>query len=210
MSIYIFDFDGTLVDSMRQWGEKMTNVLDTHGISYPSDIIKTITPLGDRGTAEYFIKNLGLDMTVNEILELMDSCALKVYADEIPAKEGVSETLSTLKARGHSLNVLTASPHRMLDVCLKRIGIFSLFDNVWSCDDFNATKSDPNIYKEAAKLLGTVPPDCIFADDNINACRTAKLTGMKVIGVFDESSADCVPEMKQLCDRYIYKFKELL
>lgn len=210
MSIYIFDFDGTLVDSMRQWGEKMTNVLDTHGISYPSDIIKIITPLGDRGTAEYFIKKLGLDMTVNEILELMDSYALKAYAEEIPAKEGVSETLSELKTRGHSLNVLTASPHRMLDVCLKRLGLFGLFDNVWSCDDFNTTKSDPNIYKETAKLLGAVPSGCIFADDNINACRTAKLAGMKVIGVFDESSADCVSEMKQLCDEYIYKFEELL
>ncbi len=36
----IFDFDGTLVDSMKQWAKKMINVLEKNGITYPTDIIK--------------------------------------------------------------------------------------------------------------------------------------------------------------------------
>ncbi len=60
-----------------------------------------------------------------------------------------------LKAQGYSLNVLTASPHRMLDACLKRNGIYNLFDNVWSCDDFSTTKSDVQIYHMAAERLHT-------------------------------------------------------
>ena len=181
--IYIFDFDGTLVDSMHQWSAKMLNILDKNGIYYPPDIIKTITPLGDRGTAEYFRK-LGVKMSVSEILELMDSYAMKEYQFNIPAKPYVAETLHRLKADGHTLNVLTASPHKMLDVCLKRLNLYEIFDNVWSCDDFEYTKSQPEIYLSAARRLGADVSDCIFADDNYNAVSAAKAAGMTVIAVF--------------------------
>ena len=48
---YIFDFDGTLVDSMPTWGGKMLHVLDKNGVPYPEDIVRTLTPLGDLGSA---------------------------------------------------------------------------------------------------------------------------------------------------------------
>ena len=130
--------------------------------------------------------------------------------NNIPAKNNVVEVLKKLKDEGASLNVLTASPHATLDPCLKRLGIFNLFDNVWSCDDFNTTKADPNIYKMAAKELGIPVSELIFLDDNINADTTAVAAGARVFGIFDESSAAYVEEMKALTDRYIYRFEELL
>lgn len=204
----IFDFDGTLVDSMRQWAGKMINILEKNSIHYPNDIIKIITPLGDRGAARYFIKNLGLDMVEDDIVSQMDEYAIKEYTYNISAKETVISTLKTLKAQGYSLNVLTASPHKMLDVCLKRIGIFDLFDNVWSCDDFGTTKADVNIYYNVAGCLQTATNNCIFFDDNLNALSVAKKSGMSVIGVYDESSAEYETEIRKICDKYIYKLNE--
>ena len=49
---YIFDFDGTLVDSMPSWAEKVLNILRECGVDYPADVIHTVTPLGERGTAD--------------------------------------------------------------------------------------------------------------------------------------------------------------
>ncbi len=206
----IFDFDGTLVDSMREWAGKMLYVLDKNGIIPPSDIIKTITPLGDRGSALYFIEHFGIDKAPDELIAQMDEYAMREYAYNIPAKEGVVQTLEVLKSRGHSLSILTASPHRMLDVCLKRVGIYELFDNVWSCDDFGTTKSDVGIYLEVAKRLNTVAEQCTFFDDNINALTVAKKAGMRVIGVYDQSSADYENEIRELCDGYIYKMCEAI
>ena len=64
----VFDFDGTIMDSMPDWAGKMLNLLDTHHVVYPADIIRTITPLGDGGSARYFIDKLGLDMLDRRML----------------------------------------------------------------------------------------------------------------------------------------------
>lgn len=206
---YLFDFDGTLVDSMPTFGAVMVRILDERGIEYGDDIVKIITPLGYRGTAEYF-RTLGVKESVDELVEIMNSYARYEYENNIPAKEGVAETLREMKKRGYGLNVLTASPHIALDPCLMRLGIFELFDNVWSCDDFGTTKANPEIYKMAAIRLGGSVGEVIFVDDNINAVKTAKAAGMVSVGIFDESSAEYIEEFKAVADAYVKDFSELL
>ena len=209
MKTYLFDFDGTLVDSMPIWSAVMKKILDDTNTPYGADIIKTITPLGAVGTAKYFIE-LGSPLSLDEILKKMAENLVREYTENVPAKEGVIEALKVMKARGDSINVLTASPHVTLDPCLKRLGVFDLFDFVWSCDDFGTGKADPNIYKMAAERLGKGVDEVIFIDDNLGADKTAKKAGMTVYGIYDESSAEYEEEMKKATDRYIYKFEELL
>ncbi len=210
MAVYLFDFDGTLVDSMPTYGAMMLKILDDAGVSYPADILKTVTPLGYVLTARYFVEQLGLPLSVEEAVARMYALATDAYTHHVPAKDGVCETLRALKARGDSLNVLTASPHPILDPCLKRLGLYDLFDNVWSCEDFGTGKSDPAIYRAAAKRLGVNVEDVIFLDDNYNADKTAKSAGMQVFGVYDASSAEYTEQIKAVCDRYIQSFTELL
>lgn len=210
MKTYLFDFDGTLVDSMPTYGSVMLRILDENGIKYSSDILKIITPLGFVGTAEYFKNVLGLKLPEGEALKKMLDYMIDAYTYKVPAKDGVIETLTELKKRGCSLNVLTASPHETLDPCLKRLGIFELFDNVWSCNDFKTTKADPEIYRMAAEKIGVPVSRVVFLDDNLNADKTAKEAGMCVIGVYDDSSREYVDDMKAVCDGYVYRLSELL
>lgn len=206
---YLFDFDGTLVDSMPVFGKMMRRILDEHGVAYPADIVKIITPLGLQGTAKYFIE-LGLNKPLEQIQRLMGEYLLDAYVHYIPAKEYVIDVLKQMKARGDSLNVLTASPHLTLDPCLKRLGMFDLFDNVWSCDDFKTTKADPEIYRQAAARLGKAVDQVLFLDDNYGANETAKKAGMRTCGVFDESSREYTEQIQALTDHYIYDFSQLL
>lgn len=209
MAQYLFDFDGTLVDSMPTYGGVMLRILQENHVTYPENIIKIITPLGIPGTAEYFI-GMGLDRTKDEIVKIMIDYMVEAYTYRVPAKDGVIDTLWALKERGDGLHVLTASPHDTLDPCLKRLGIFDLFDNVWSCNDFGTTKADPEIYRMAAERIGVPVSDVIFLDDNLGADQTAKSTGMQVYGVYDASSKECENEIRAATDRYIYNFEELL
>lgn len=206
---YLFDFDGTLVNSMPTFVSVMKRILDENGIPYGDDLVKIITPLGYAGTARYF-QQLGLDQSDDVLMKLMNEYALPEYQYRVPAKDTVIDTLHRLKESGADLNILTASPHAMLDPCLKRLGIYQLFTNVWSCDDFGTTKADPEIYKMAAAKIGKPVEEIWFLDDNYNADKTAKAAGMSVCGVYDDSSAAYEAEIRAITDRYIYRFSELL
>jgi HAD superfamily hydrolase (TIGR01509 family) len=208
-STYLFDFDGTLVDSMPSYVGVMLRILDECGVEYENDIIKIITPLGYGGTAKYFVEKLGVRFSEDELIERMRKYAYDEYAYRIPAKETVIDTLRDLKAQGADLNVLTASPHSVLDVCLKRLGIFDLFTNVWSCEDFGTTKSDPEIYKLAAERIDKPIDEILFLDDNYNADKTAVASGIKVCGVYDASSDEYIDEIKSVAHHYITNFTEI-
>ncbi len=208
MKTYLFDFDGTLVDSMPSYCGAMLQILDENGIAYSPDLIKIITPLGMNGTAEYYLQ-LGVPQTKENIMRRMGELMLDAYHYRIPAKENVIAVLKQLRSEGASLNVLTASPHITLDACLKRLGIFDLFDNVWSCDDFGTTKADPEIYKMAAQRLGQPVQRILFLDDNLNADKTAKEAGMIVCGVYDASSREYTQDIKAAADFYIEDFSQL-
>ena len=207
---YLFDFDGTLVDSMPTFVSAMLRILDENNIKHDQNITKVITPLGLNGTAEYYINTLGLAMDKNQLILTMKDYMLDAYLHTIPAKENVISVLTDLENRGASLNILTASPHITLDACLKRLGMWELFDNVWSCDDFGTTKADPKIYIMAAEKMNCSVDKVLFLDDNLHADTTAKKAGVLVCGVYDKSSHDCIDEIKAVTDFYIYDFKELL
>lgn len=205
---YIFDFDGTLVDSMPVFSAKMEEIFRENNLPIPDDFVKIITPLGYTGTAKY-ARELGMALTVEEFIACANEKMVPEYHFHIPAKPFVKDKLLQLKAKGHSLNVLTASPHSVLDVCLQRVGLYALFDEIWSCDDFATTKTDPQIYVRAAAKLGKRVEECMFVDDNIGAVSTAKQAGMIAVGIYDDSSRDMVEEMTAASDIYIYDFSEL-
>lgn len=206
---FLFDFDGTLADSMPTWAGKMIRILEEEGITPPADLIKTITPLGDRGTAEYY-KTLGVKKSVEELEEKMDMYAMEAYLNKIPLKEGVFNFLQKLKENNVFMAVLTASPHKFLDPCLKRCNAFDLFNEVWSIEDFGTMKKNmPEIYVECAKRMNCKTEEMVFFDDNIVALQTAKKAGCKTVGVFDETSKDMTEEIKKTVDKYIKSFKEI-
>ena len=102
MKTYLFDFDGTLVDSMPTFAAVMKRILDENGIPYGEDLVKIITPLGYGGTADYFI-SLGLKETKENILKTMNGYARDDYLFQIPAKESVIDTLKALKDAGRNI-----------------------------------------------------------------------------------------------------------
>lgn len=205
---WLFDFDGTLVDSMPHWSACMVGELDDHGISYPENIVNIITPLGTAGTAKYF-KKIGLDIPLEQIGEEIFTKLVPIYRDVVPVKPHVIDCLKKMRDLGYNLHILTASPHAFLDPCLERLGMFDLFDNVWSSDDFGTGKTDPGIYLAVAERLGVSVADVTFLDDNINADKTAKSAGVQVIAVYDETSREDEAEMRKLFDGYVYDFAEL-
>ena len=207
---YLFDFDGTLVDSMPAYERAMKGILGDLKVAYGPDLMREITPLGVLETAHYFVEKLSAPCTEGEILRQMEKRMSDAYFYHIPAKGHVVSTLRALSRRGIGLFVLTASPHLTLDPCLERLGIFDLFSGVFSCDDFHLTKADEALYPAAAEKMGCSPEKILFFDDQFTPLQCAKKAGLSTCGVFDPSARDQKDLIRRNADFYIEDFSQLL
>jgi len=206
---YLFDFDGTLVDSMPTWAGMHIKALEDAGITVPENFVETITPLGNYRASEYTV-SLGLDISLEDYLERLSKALYHEYTTHIVLKPHVKEILTKLKSEGIAVHVLTASPHLYVDPCLQRLGVYDLFEKVWTIDDFGMTKAQTEIYQEAANRLEAAIENCTMVDDNYTAIATAQKAGMQTLAVYDASSAASEEALSKLADRYIYDFKEVL
>ncbi len=206
--VALFDFDGTLVDSMPVWSEKMLRLLRLQNITPPENLVTTIATLGDKGTLDYFEKNFTLTMTREQMQAQIDNYALPRYEKEIPLKSGAKNFLTNLKKNGVKICLLTASPRKAFEPALKRLKVFSLFDHLWSTEDFNLTKSDPNIYLKIANILKVSPSEISFFDDNYNAILTAKTAGLKTVAVYDQTSVRYKFKLQKIADIYLTSFAD--
>lgn len=207
---YVFDFDGTVVNSMPAFVQSVTDTLDRHGIPYEKEsLVRTVTPLGADATAQYII-DLGIDQTKAEMLDTLRNHSMGAYLHSIPEKPNAKRFLEKLVSEGKRVYMLTANSHIQIDPCLKRLGMYEYFTEIWSCDDFGLKKTDTAIYDKAAELIGVEKGDILFFDDNPDAIKTAKAAGLRTCGVYDESSREFVELMKHTADRYVFDLGELL
>ena len=208
---YFFDMDGTLVDSMpRAWSDVIFKYLDDRGVSYSKDIIAEIVTKGFMAIANYYVEVLGVKDEPQIIYDYFMDGLKPLYVSEFDLKKGAPELIKKLKSEGHSVNVISGSPHRFVDPCLKRHNVFDLFDNVWSVEDFNLSKSDKKLYQELSKKVGVKPSNCVLIDDSIGAIKTAKSTGFYTIGIFEAIVEKYWNEVKSTADETILDFTELL
>ena len=208
--IAMFDLDGTLVNSMSRFSAGILTILDENGITYDTDeMISITTPLGYKGTAEYFI-SIGVKGTVEELIKQMSDNLINEYTNNIYLKPFVKEYLLKLKSEGYSLYVLTASPHIVTDPCLKHNGVFDLFTEVWSIEDFGIPKTDIKLFYEVADKLDCKAEEILFFDDNDTAVVNSVKAGYKTIGVRDTQTEKQIDLIKKTASRFIESFEEML
>lgn len=209
--ICVFDLDGTLVDSMPYFTKGILSIADESGIKYGDDLIKILTPLGYVKGAEYYVNQLGVNDTVENIVAKVRKRLYHEYSNNILLKPYVRQYLEKLEKEGARMFVLTASPHVVTDVCLEHNGVFGMFEKVWSVEDFELSKSDTRIFYKVAEAIGCEPCEVQYFDDSLVALENAKKAGYKTYGVYDAQTADEVERMKnELADTLVMSFEALV
>lgn len=208
---YIFDFDGTLADSMPYLGREVKTYLDEQNISYGEDLIEKTMPLGLYGIAKYFIERYGVKESAEKIYAWFLARLCPEYDEVIPLKPHAAELIAHLRASGNTCDMLTASPHGIIDRCAERNGLPEILGHCWTVEDFgNLKKNGTQIYLEVARKIGAKPEECALLDDNAEALEAAKRAGLTTIGVYDEFSKNSEAKIRAFADKYIYDFAELI
>lgn len=206
----IFDLDGTLIDSMNIWAKIDEEYLGNFGLSVPEKLQEEITHLTLTETALYFKENFNIENTIEDIISTWHDMAFYHYSNTIKLKDGVIPYLKLLKDMNIKIALATSNSVPLLEATLKNNGIYDYFDAITTTEEVKKSKDNPDIYLLSAKKLNVSPENCLVFEDIVQAVNGAKLAGMKVYSIYDESSKSQKEELIRLSDRYILTFNELL
>lgn len=207
----IFDFDGTLADSMWVWTEVGNRFLEKYQISGYQGFGEELALLGFEAGSRTFAERWNLSVTPEQLVEEWQSQARESYATSVWLKPHAEQYLHELKEQGVKIAIATAQQRLSLDLALKNEGIYDLFDVTLVCDECTSTgKATPAVYVAAAKILGESPDDCVVFEDVVGPAKQAHAGGFRVVGVYDDSPAQDHSALMAEADRFIHGFQELL
>lgn len=181
--LYIFDWDGTLCDSLSLITETIRQSCLQMGLPVrPEEERRSVIGLGLKEA----MMALYPELPSEEIDQLIESYRKIYVADnqEQPSKlyEGVLETLDELKTAGHQLAVATGKGRRGLDRVLSGLGMENYFDYS-RCSDETRSKPHPLMLNEIIKESSARVEETMMIGDTDFDLLMAKAASVEAIGV---------------------------
>ncbi len=196
---FIFDCDGTLLDSLGAWDEAEKPLFEKTGplTQEQEDEIHS-APIEQ--AAAIFHGKYGVGASAEEVLVHLDGFLLRFYREEVRALPGACEFVRSVAARGIPCVVLSSSPRRYLEAGLGRVGILDCFADLVTTDEVGTSKQDPAIYEHALQVLGADREKVWAVDDAPYAIGVMSQFGLNTIGVSAGASEDRRLQLVQRAD----------
>lgn len=204
----IFDFDGTLFDSMFVWDMAGEAYLRSLGKQPEAELPGILKPMSLRQSAEYLQARYQLALSAEEICTGINRTVEDYYFHTVQPKPGVIELLEELYRRKVNMCIATATDRYQVEAALKRCHMQQFFSAIFTCSEVGSGKDQPQIYHAALAHLRADKGSVLIVEDACHALQTAKQAGFTVVGVYDahEVSQDRV---RSLSDIYLPDFSDL-
>lgn len=189
--LLIFDFDGTLIDSVPDLADATNAMLTTLGKdTYPLDTIRNWVGNGSRMLVERAlvgkIEVLEDKLTVEETehAEQVFFDAYKNLSDsKTVAYPNVDSGLRHLKEAGYTLALVTNKPIRFVPKILESFGWASLFDMVLGGDSLTTKKPDPAPLLHVCDKLGVMQDKAVMIGDSRNDILAGQNAKIDTLGL---------------------------
>ncbi|MDG9675778.1 HAD-IA family hydrolase [Micromonospora sp. DH14] len=178
---YLFDCDGTIVDSMPLHYVAWQRALAEWGCEFPEDLFYA---WGGRPTADIIVElneQQGLAMPVAAVVERRES----YYQELLPQLAAVPEVLAHIHDahRRVPFAVVSGSTRASVTASLDALGLLDRFDVLVCADDYTLAKPDPEAFLLAARQLGVPPESCLVFEDTDLGIQAATAAGMASVRV---------------------------
>lgn len=205
--LVIFDWDGTLMDSIGRIVSSMKITASSLNLQVPTD------------NAVKDIIGLSLEPAMNQLFGVLPDpqrqLFLERYRDEYvelnttptPLFSDALGTIDQLRVEQHCLAVATGKARRGLDRVWGELGVAELFHGS-RCADETKGKPDPEMLYQLMSELGFKPQQTMMVGDSIHDMRMAKAAGVRAIGV--TFGAHNEPLLRQAgADHIIHQLQQL-
>lgn len=163
----LFDWDGTLAETLDVWFFACITSLDIHGISNISE--KEL--LSGFGNFEHLLKSKDIN-NQSEILQTAD----KIAKEKLPGIEIYPDALIVLEElykRNTKIAIITHAPRKNVEYVLNKYNLVNLFSSIITSDDNLQPKPHPESIEESLLRLGAEKEQAIMVGDSASDIKVA-------------------------------------
>ena len=187
---FIFDLDGVIVDTARYHFLAWQKISDELGIEFTPEHNEKLKGVSRVRSLDIILElgNVNVSQDDKNIWLHKKNEDYLAYIENMDAGEildGVENVLKYLKDRGQMIALGSASKNAR--PILEKTGIIHLFDAIVDGNDVTNAKPDPEVFLQAAKLLGVEPQNAIVFEDSVAGIQAANIAGMTSIGIGEAS-----------------------
>ena len=162
--VILFDFDGTLVDSVRLILDSYHHTMLVHGLPQHADAF-WVAGLGTPLRVQ-FRRFTCEEEKVQQLIATYREFNLAHHDAMVTAYPGAVEAVRALKARGSRVGIVTSKNRHGLAMGLTLCGFDGLFDVLVTSDDLEASKPSPEPVYAALARLRERPGNTLFVGDS--------------------------------------------
>ena len=208
ISSAIFDFDGTLFDSMSVWDTVAADYLSSIGMEAEANLSEKLVAMSLLQAACYIKREYRINASEEEIVAGFNRMAARAYRSSIMPKPGVPAFLEEMAARGIKMSIATAADKKLVAAALERCGLSSFFCGIATCDAAGVGKGEPFVFRAALKLLKSSRTRSLVFEDSLHALETASADGFITVAVAEKSEPR-LAEVKALADFFLEDYRDL-
>ena len=180
---YIFDCDGTLVDTMPLHFRAWNKALQQAGLKgeLSEELFYSLGGMPTRKVAQVMARHYGLTIDVDHVFHHKEELFLEMQAEMKVIKPVVD---FARKWHGKApMSVASGGPKPVVKKTLELMGIDGLFPVVVTPEDVTHGKPSPDMFLLAARLMGVPPAQCLVFEDAGPGFEAATAAGMKYVVV---------------------------
>ena len=183
--LFIFDLDGTLVDTAPDFKNSINYMLNELNESEVSlEEIRNWVGYGARELIRRTVVDKNIPHDEHRIEEMLKIFLLHYthnIDDDSVLFNNVKNVLEFLKNNGIKLAVCTNKMERLSNILLEKLNVLHMFDYLVGGDSLSKSKPDPFPLLNICEKLNTEISDSIMIGDSVTDLNAGKGAGMPVV-----------------------------
>jgi beta-phosphoglucomutase family hydrolase len=188
---FLFDLDGTLIDTMPWHFKTWQMVVTEMGSPLQGDaLMKELYGNGAELMNRLIPGGRFTEEEAKAIVDAKEERYRSLYGKQITVMEGATEFLEEAFKMQIPMGIGTASNQANIDFAIDFLNLRHYLSAIVGADDVQLSKPNPETWLKLADALQTPPERCIVFEDAPKGVEAAQKAGMKAIAITGHYTAN--------------------